>query len=218
MRVDVAIDQYVADMQAQGRMNSAATERDYRLVPYWHADDRRQPRPALHRPRGRQAHASALATSELPAQESLGPYLLLRLDGRGGHASAQPGPSDAAAEMAGDDDPSSVPGGGCVPTSGRPRRAREARDLPCVYAGFRNGEMRGFRGRHLDRPAFIWISADIGKGGKERWIPISEELAPVADRIRRGFGPEEYVLSAQRWRRPPGEPREGRQPPSPQSS
>ncbi|MBS1843092.1 MAG: hypothetical protein JST53_01630 [Actinobacteria bacterium] len=39
MRFDVAIDQYVADMQTQGRMNSAATERDYRLVLYRHADD-----------------------------------------------------------------------------------------------------------------------------------------------------------------------------------
>ena len=39
MRFDVAIDEFVADMRSQGRMNSDKTERDYRLVLYAHAED-----------------------------------------------------------------------------------------------------------------------------------------------------------------------------------
>ncbi len=39
MRFDVAIDEYVRDMWSQGRFTSEATERNYRLVLYAHAED-----------------------------------------------------------------------------------------------------------------------------------------------------------------------------------
>ena len=35
----MAIDEFVADMRAQGRMNSDKTERDYRIVLHAHAED-----------------------------------------------------------------------------------------------------------------------------------------------------------------------------------
>ena len=72
-----------------------------------------------------------------------------------------------------------------------------------VFAGLRNSELRGLRGRHFERAGFIWVSTDIGKGGKERWIPVSDDLAPIVDRIRWVVGSDEYVLPAQRWRNPP---------------
>jgi hypothetical protein len=31
----------------------------------------------------------------------------------------------------------------------------------------------------------VWVSADIGKRGKERWVPVLPELAPVVVEIRR---------------------------------
>lgn len=47
------------------------------------------------------------------------------------------------------------------------------------------------------------MSADIGKGGKERWVSVTDELAPVVARIRSRLEPDDYVLPAQRWRNPP---------------
>jgi hypothetical protein len=39
MRFDAVIDDYVDDMWSQGRFTSSATERNYRLVLYAHAED-----------------------------------------------------------------------------------------------------------------------------------------------------------------------------------
>ena len=81
MRFDVAIDEYVADMRSQGRMNSDKTERDYRIVLYAHAEDvnNRDPRYT-----GREDVKRTLrrwSASEFAAEEPLGPDLVLRLDG-----------------------------------------------------------------------------------------------------------------------------------------
>lgn len=71
-----------------------------------------------------------------------------------------------------------------------------------VLAGLRLGELVGLQGRHLRRPGFIWVSADIAKGGKERWIPLTPELAPIAEEIAAKVADNHYVFSAQRWRNP----------------
>jgi integrase len=47
-----------------------------------------------------------------------------------------------------------------------------------LLAGVRNAELRGLQGRHFMRPGFIWVSADIAKGKRERWVPILTELEP----------------------------------------
>lgn len=67
-----------------------------------------------------------------------------------------------------------------------------------AFAGLRNAELRGLRGRHLQRPGFIWVSKDIGKGGRERWIPVLTELAPVIDEIRAHVATDEYVLPSEK--------------------
>jgi integrase len=48
----------------------------------------------------------------------------------------------------------------------------------------------------------VWISADIAKGGRQRWIPVLPELEPIAGEIRETVAPDEYVIPAQRWRDP----------------
>ena len=49
---------------------------------------------------------------------------------------------------------------------------REARAIFIgVCAGLRNAELRGLQGRHFERLGWIWVSADIAKGGRERWVP-----------------------------------------------
>jgi integrase len=49
----------------------------------------------------------------------------------------------------------------------------------------------------------IWVSGDIAKGGRERWLPVIPDLADVTADIRASVGPDEYVLPAQRFRNPP---------------
>lgn len=44
-----------------------------------------------------------------------------------------------------------------------------------VCAGARNQELRGLRGEHFQRDGFIWFSADIAKGKRERWVPVLDE-------------------------------------------
>lgn len=72
-----------------------------------------------------------------------------------------------------------------------------------LMAGLRNAELRGLKGEHFQRPGFIWVSADIAKGGKSRWVPIIADLAPIVEEIRRARRVDEYVLCAQRWRDAP---------------
>jgi len=63
-----------------------------------------------------------------------------------------------------------------------------------ICAGIRNAELRGLQGRHFQRPGFIWVSQDIAKGGRERWVPILPELQPVVEDILSHVQPEHYVL------------------------
>ena len=58
------------------------------------------------------------------------------------------------------------------------------------------------RGQHFKRPGYIWISADIGKGGRERWIPVLVDLVPLVEEIRSSVAPDECVIPAERWRDP----------------
>jgi site-specific recombinase XerD len=203
VRFDVAIDEYVVDMRSQGRMNSAATERDYRLVLYAHADDvgNRDPRYT-----GRDDAKRTLRRWPHPNSQRKNRSILISFydwmveEGKRPHNPARQTPRPRRRPT----------------TTHRLLREEVARLLTAakteregrviylgVYAGLRNGELRGLRGRHFERPGFIWVSADIGKGGKERWIPVGEELASVVDRIRRTVDTDEYVLPAQRWRNPP---------------
>jgi site-specific recombinase XerD len=67
-----------------------------------------------------------------------------------------------------------------------------------LLAGLRNQELRGVQGRHFARDGWIWVSDDIGKGGKDRWLPVIPELEPVVAEIRRHVGLEDHVLPALR--------------------
>jgi site-specific recombinase XerD len=203
MRFDVAIDEYVADMQAQGRMNSAATERDYRLVLYAHADDvdNRDPRYTgrddvkltlrrwLHPNSHRKNRSILISFYDWMVEEGKRPHNPARQTPR-------PRRRPTTTHRLSREEVTALL------EAVLDERERRAIYLG-VYAGLRNGELRGLRGRHFERPGFIWVSADIGKGGKERWIPVTDELAVVVDRIRLHVESDEYVLPAQRWRDPP---------------
>jgi integrase len=203
VRFDVAIDEYVADMWSQGRFNSPASERNYRLVLYAHAEDvdNRDPRYTnredIKRTLRRWPHPNSQRTSR---SKLISFYDWLVEEGRRPHNPARqtrrPRRRPTTTRRLSRDEVTAL--------LGAVQDDRERRVIYLgVFAGLRNGELRGLRGRHFERPGFIWVSSDIGKGGKERWIPVSDELAPVVDRIRWEIGPDEYVLPAQRWRNPP---------------
>jgi len=84
--------------------------------------------------------------------------------------------------------------------------AQPGRETRCVFigmcAGLRLSELLGLQGRHFQRPGFIWVSRDIGKGHKERWVPIINDLEPIVAEIRGHVALDEYVLPAERWRNP----------------
>jgi site-specific recombinase XerD len=67
-----------------------------------------------------------------------------------------------------------------------------------LLAGARNQELRGFQGRHFEREGWIWVSPDIAKGGRQRWVPVLEEARPVVNDIRATVARDEYVVPAQR--------------------
>jgi integrase len=58
-----------------------------------------------------------------------------------------------------------------------------------VCAGIRNAELRGLQRRHFERAGWIHVSADIAKGGRERWVPVLPELEPIVAEILRTVGP-----------------------------
>jgi integrase/recombinase XerC len=79
------------------------------------------------------------------------------------------------------------------------RACETTRERRIVYlglcAGLRSGEMRGLRGEHIQRPGWIWISSEIAKGARERWVPIISELLPVIEDARRTVALDHYVIA-----------------------
>jgi site-specific recombinase XerD len=64
-----------------------------------------------------------------------------------------------------------------------------------VCTGARAAELMGFQGRHFARKGFVWFSADIAKGKRERWVPVLPELAPVVAEIRASIRADHYVVA-----------------------
>lgn len=202
MRFSTAIDHYVADMRSQGRLNSTSSERGYRQVLDAHAADvtnrdprtigREQVKTTLRRwanPNTQRKARSVLVSfydwameegirKDNPARQTRRPKkrptTVYRLTR-----------AEAAAMLA-------------AATTPRERRAIHLG----ICAGLRNAELRGLRGRHFHRDGFVHVSADIAKGGRERWVPVIADLQPVVDEIRQHVAPDEYVLPAVRWRDP----------------
>jgi integrase/recombinase XerC len=68
-----------------------------------------------------------------------------------------------------------------------------------VCAGLRRNEIRLLQGRHFARDGWIWISPELAKGGRERWVPVIRDLAPIVLDIRETTDPEHYALPATVW-------------------
>lgn len=202
MRFDQAIDLYITDMEAQGRLNSRSSVVGYRATPVAHGRDVRNRDPAyvgredVKRTLRRWRHANTQGTNrsklvsfyawtmeeglrkDNPAQQTRRPRRRPALKSRLTEA-------EVVAIL-----------------RARARRERRAIFLG-LCAGLRNSELRGLQGRHFARDGFIWVSSDIAKGGRERVVPVIADLAPVVEEIRAKVAVDEYVLPAQRSRNPP---------------
>jgi site-specific recombinase XerD len=66
-------------------------------------------------------------------------------------------------------------------------------------AGLRCSELRLLQGRHFSRAGWILVSAEMAKGGRERWIPVMADLEPIVEDIRATGGREDFILPATRW-------------------
>jgi integrase/recombinase XerC len=198
-----AIDEYLREAHSDGRLNSPATLRSYGSVLMMLADDvsnrdprtvgpedikrtlRRWPNPNTRRT----CRSIIIAFFDFAVEEGWVKYNPARQTRRPKKQPTQPYRLNRAEVAA-------------MLSAAATERERWAIHLG-LMAGLRNAELRGLKGEHFQRPGFIWVSGDIAKGGKERWVPVIAELASVIAEIRVARKPDEYVLCAQRWRNPP---------------
>lgn len=203
MRFYDAIDAYIADMQAQGRLTSPSSERGYRATLLAHAEEVQNRDPAYV---GREDVKHTLRRWPHPNTQGTNRSKLVSFY------------AWAMEEGIRKDNPALQ--------TRRPRRrpkdkyrlteaeviatlqaASGVRERRVIFlglcAGLRNAELRGLQGRHFARDGFVWVSADIAKGGRERWVPVIADLELVVAEIRADVRTDEYVLPAQRFRNPP---------------
>jgi integrase len=69
-----------------------------------------------------------------------------------------------------------------------------------LLTGARAGELAAMQVRHLERPGFVWFSADIAKGQHERWVPVLKELEPVIAETIENIGALSFVIPTRQRR------------------
>jgi site-specific recombinase XerD len=203
MKLTSAIDVFVEDLTSQGRMTSSRTEATYRSILKRHAEDvgNRDPRTIgredVKRTLRRWSHPNSQRTARA-ILVSFYDYLMeegWRADNPARQTRRPRRKPPSVYRLTREE---------VVRLLGAAQGERERRVIFLgVLAGLRRAEIRGLQGRHFGRPGYVWISADIAKGGKERFVPVAEELEVIFEGIRSNTADDEYVLPAQRWRNPP---------------
>lgn len=200
MRFADAIDLYIADRRSQGRINSDPSERGYRHALNVHCEDvggydpafadRDDVKKTLRRwsnPNTQRKNRSILVSFyDWCMEEGYRPDNPARQTQR-----PKKRPTTVYRLTRGEAE------GMLAATLGD--RERRAIYLG-VCAGLRNAELRGLQGRHFQRPGFVHVSADIAKGGRERYVPVVGELGEIVAEIVEHVGWDDHVLPAQRWR------------------
>ncbi len=203
MRFDEAIDLYIADMQSQGVLNSRSSVVGYRSTLVAHCEDIANRDPAyvgredVKQTLRRWKHANTQGTNR---SKLVAFYRWTMEEGirKDNPAEQTRRPKRRPVRKARLTEAEVV----AVLDAAEGRRERRAIFLG-LCAGLRNAELRGLQGRHLARDGFVWVSPDIGKGGRERSIPVIPDLVAIVDEIRANVAVDEYVLPAQRFRDPP---------------
>lgn len=194
MRMTDAISSYLADMRSEGRITSDASERAYYDVLRLHADDvsNRDPRTTNREDVKRtlkrwanpntQANRRAILVSfyRWTVQEGFRPY-------NPAEQTRPPKKRDAQVYRLTTDE--------CRRLMAAATDSLEHRAIHIgICAGARRQELLGLQGRHFRRAGWIWVSPDIGKGGKERWLPVISDLRPLAVELGETLADDDYML------------------------
>lgn len=203
MKFRKAIDLYIADMRSCSRINSDTTETAYRNCLEAHAIDVDNRDPRLT---GREDVKSTLTRWPHPNTQRNRRSVLISFydwmveEGMRPHNPARqtrrPKKRDADVYRM------TVEEVVAFINATRGEREERAVYLGCC-AGLRNAEIRGLQGRHFTRDGYVWVSRDIAKGGRERFVPVIPDLERIVAGIRADIAVDEYILPAQRWRNPP---------------
>ena len=195
-----AIDLFMLDMTQQGRIRSPRSERSYRDVLLRHAEDVENRDPAKT---GRTDVKRTLARWPHPNSRSVNHSVLRSFYDwamEEGHRKDNPARQVRKARRR-ETSVYRLTHGEALKMLGAVKNTRERRAIYLgICAGLRNRELRGLRGRHFQREGWVWVSPDIAKGERERWVPVIADLEPIVAEIRENVGPDEYVLPAQRFR------------------
>lgn len=194
---------YIADMRSQGRLNSQSSERGYRSTLVAHGEDVNNRDPAyisrddVKRTLRRWVNGNTQGTNRSKLV-SFYDWCLEEGIRKDNPARQTRRPRRQAAQKFRLTEAEAV----AMLEAARGVRERRAIFLG-LCAGLRNAELRGLQGRHLARDGLVWVSADIGKGKRERMVPVIPDLVTVVDEMRSDVGLDEYVLPAERFRNPP---------------
>lgn len=193
VRMTDAISSFIADMRSEGRLTSPASERAYSDVLHWHAEDvtNRDPRTTSREDVKRtlrrwenpntQANRRAILISfyRWCVQEGLRPY-------NPAEQTRSPKKRKTQVYRLTTDE--------CRRMMFAATGMLERRAIHLgICAGLRRAELLGLQGRHFRRPGFIWVSSDIGKGGRERYVPLIADIIDLAVELA-ALDDDEYVL------------------------
>jgi integrase len=192
-----AIDRFLDDMRTAGRITSKSSERAYTDVLRWHAEDseiadvRKTTREDVRRTLRRWSGNSQATRHSMLASF----YRWLVQEGHRRDNPAEQLPRARKRKP----DPPRLRRDEALALTMACETARERRVIYIgLFAGLRSQELRGLQGRHFAREGLIWISKDIAKGGRPRWIPVLAELQPVVEEVVASIATTEFVIPAQR--------------------
>lgn len=189
-----AIDLYIADQRAAGRVNSDKTEVSYRHVLDLHAQDigNRDPRTV-----GREDVKRTLARWPHPNTQRCSRSILVAFYDWAMEEGIRPN-NPARQTRRPKKRPTTVyrlTRSEITAMLAAPVTTFERRVIYLgICGGLRSAELRGLQGLHFERDGWIWLSADIAKGRRERWVPVIADLEPVVDEIRQTVAPAHFVL------------------------
>lgn len=197
MRFTLAIDEYITDQRLAGRINSDRTEVAYRSVLARHAEDVSNRDPRLI---GRDDVKRTLTRWPNPNTQRCSRSILVAFyDWCGEEGIRETNPARLTRRPK--KRPASVYKLNRAEVVAILDAAQTTFERRAVYlgicAGLRSAELRGLQGLHFQRDQWIWVSADIAKGGKERWVPVTIDLEPVVNDIRNTVAPAHFVLPGQ---------------------
>lgn len=207
MKFTAAIDEYLADMKAQGRINSPRTERSYFSRLAMHADDvsNRDPRAT-----GRGDIKRTLRRWDHPnTQANVRAILVSFYDWAMEEGIRKDNPARQVRRPR--KRPTSVYRLTRAEAEAMLDAAQSFQERAVVHvglcAGLRNAEIRGLTAAHLLRPGYVHVSADIAKGARERWVPVIPDLAPFVHEALERLAPSEHLVATRRPANPPANTR-----------